>query len=55
VRIVGADVFLTGQVATTARRDAVHAVIHDVAPELTVHNQVAVLPVDAPTTREEIR
>jgi osmotically-inducible protein OsmY len=55
VRIVGADVFLTGQVATTARRDAAHAVINDVAPELTVHNQLAVLPVDAPTTREEIR
>ena len=55
VRIVGTDVFLTGQVATPVRRDAVHAVIHDVAPELNVHNQLDVLPVDAPTTREEIQ
>jgi hypothetical protein len=55
VRIVGTDVFLTGQVASPARRDAVHAVVHDFAPELTVHNQLDVLPVDAPTTREEIR
>jgi osmotically-inducible protein OsmY len=54
VRIVGIDVFLTGQVASSARRDAVHAVVHDFAPELTVHNQLDVLPVDAPTTREEI-
>ena len=55
VRIVGTDVFLTGQVATPVRRDAVHDVIHDVAPELSVHNQLDVLPVEAPTTREEIR
>jgi hypothetical protein len=55
VRIVGADVFHPGLVATRVRRDGVRAVIHDVAPELTVHNQLDVLPVDAPTTREEIR
>jgi osmotically-inducible protein OsmY len=55
VRIVGDDVFLTGQVTSPARRDAVHAVVHDFAPGLTVHNQLDVLPVEAPTTREEIR
>jgi osmotically-inducible protein OsmY len=55
VRIVGGDVFLTGQVASAARRDAVRAVVQELAPDLTVHNQLDVLPVDAPTTREEIR
>jgi hypothetical protein len=33
----------------------VHDVVHDFAPDLHVHNQVDVLPVEAPTTREEIR
>jgi osmotically-inducible protein OsmY len=55
VRIVGTDLFLTGAVATAPRRDAVEAVVHDVAPELTLHNQLDVLPVEAPHGREEIR
>jgi osmotically-inducible protein OsmY len=55
VRIVGQDLYLTGQVATAARRDAARSVVHDVAPELEVHNQLDVLPVGVPTGREEIR
>jgi osmotically-inducible protein OsmY len=55
VRIVGQDLYLTGQVATPARRDAARAVVNDVAPELEVHNQLDVLPVAAPTGQEEIR
>jgi hypothetical protein len=55
VRIVGNDLFLTGAVATAPRRDAVEAVVHDVAPDLTLHNQLDVLPVDAPHGQEEIR
>jgi osmotically-inducible protein OsmY len=54
VRVVGRDLYLTGQVASPARRDAVHTVVHDLAPQLQVHNQHDVLPVEAPTTREEI-
>jgi osmotically-inducible protein OsmY len=55
VRIVGDDVYLTGTVTTASRRDAIDTVIHEVAPDLRVHDQLDVLPVDAPTTREEIR
>jgi len=55
VRIVGTDVFLTGAVSTPPRRDAVEAVIRDVAPHLVLHNQLDVLPAGAPTGREEIR
>jgi hypothetical protein len=55
LRIVGRDLYLTGQVASPARRDAVRSVVHDVAPELEVHNQLDVLPVAAPTGQEEIR
>jgi osmotically-inducible protein OsmY len=55
VRIVGGDLYLTGQVATPARREAARAVVHDVAPELQVHNQLDVLTTTAPTGREEIR
>ena len=54
VRIVGNDLYLTGQVASPRRRDAAESVVHDVAPELKVHNQLDLLPVDAPTSREEI-
>ena len=45
----------TGAVASAPRRDAAEAVVRDVAPELTVHNQLDVLPVAAPTGQEEIR
>ena len=54
VRIIGNDVYLTGQVASAPRREAAESVVHDVPPELKVHNQLDVLPVDAPTSREEI-
>jgi osmotically-inducible protein OsmY len=55
VRIVGDDLYLTGAVSTAPRREAAEAVVHDVAPELQVHNQLDVLPVAAPSGREEIR
>ena len=55
VRIVGHDLYLTGAGASAPRRDGGAAVVHDVAPELNVHNQLDVLPVAAPTGQEEIR
>ena len=55
IRIVGDDVFLTGSVSTSARRDAIDAVVHEVAPELRVHDQLDVLSADAPAGHEEIR
>jgi hypothetical protein len=55
VRIVGDDLFLTGMVSSAPRRDAAEVVVRDAVPGLRIHNQLAVLPVDAPSTREEIR
>jgi osmotically-inducible protein OsmY len=54
VRIVGADLFLTGGVSSEPRRTAVEDVVRGEVPDLTIHNQLDVLPVDAPTGREEI-
>ena len=55
VRIVGSDLFLTGSVSSPPRRQAAEDVVRAQVPELTIHNQLDVLPVDAPTGREEIR
>jgi hypothetical protein len=54
VRIVGSDLFLTGMVSSEPRRDAAEAVVRAEVPELIVHNQLAVLPVDAPIGHEDI-
>ena len=54
VRIVGSDVFLSGTVTSTSRRDAAEAVVREQAPRLRVHNQIDVLSIDAPGGREEI-
>jgi hypothetical protein len=55
VRIVGHDIFLTGTVSSPQRRDAAETVVRHEVPDLVVHNQLALLPAAAPTTREEIR
>ncbi|GAA1276330.1 BON domain-containing protein [Saccharothrix xinjiangensis] len=55
VTVRGDNVLLSGSVASEERRDALKAVVHDVAPELTVLDDVKVVPVDAPAGREEIR
>jgi osmotically-inducible protein OsmY len=55
VRIVGSDIFLTGSVSSPPRRQAAEDVVRAQVPDLTIHNQLDVLPVDAPTGREEIR
>jgi hypothetical protein len=54
VRIVGSDVFLTGTVSSPERSAAIETVVREEAPDLTPHNQLDVLPSDAPTGREEI-
>jgi osmotically-inducible protein OsmY len=54
VRIVGADLYLTGMVSSAPRRDAAEAVVRAEVPHLKIHNQLDVLPGDAPTGREEI-
>lgn len=42
-RVVGRKLFLTGHVMTDERRDAVSTVVKEVAPDLDLHNEVAVL------------
>jgi len=54
VRIVGSELFLTGMVSSAPRRDAAEAVVRGEVPHLTIHNQLDVLPSDAPIGREEI-
>ena len=49
VQVSGGKVFLTGQVATAERQQAVGAVAAEVLPDYEVHNQTSVTPVgDAP-------
>jgi osmotically-inducible protein OsmY len=55
VRIVGSDLFLTGSVSSPPRRQAAEDVVRAQVPELTIHNQLDVLPTEAPSGREEIR
>ena len=45
VRLVAGKVFLTGQVPTEERREAVGAVATDVLPDYEVHNETLVTPV----------
>lgn len=55
VTVRGDNVLLSGDVASAERRAELEAVIHDVAPELTVLDDVKVVPVEAPVGREELR
>jgi osmotically-inducible protein OsmY len=55
VTVRGDNVLLSGDVASPERRAALEAVIHDVAPELTVIDDVKVVPSEAPVGREELR
>ncbi|MGM1061864.1 BON domain-containing protein [Saccharothrix sp. Mg75] len=55
VTVRGDNVMLSGTVASADRRQALEAVIHDVAPGLTVLDDVKVVSVDAPAGREELR
>lgn len=55
VTVRGDHVLLSGDVASAERRGELEAVIHDVAPELTVLDDVKVTPVGEPEGREELR
>lgn len=55
VTVRGHNVLLSGDVTSADRRAELEAVIHDVAPELTVLDDVKVTPVEAPIGREELR
>jgi hypothetical protein len=55
VRAVAGKVFLTGQVATPERRQAVGEVAAEVLPEYDVCNETVVTSVDGEPRVEEIR
>jgi osmotically-inducible protein OsmY len=46
--------FVTGQVMTEQRRDVVPEVVRGVAPDLTVVNEVTVVPTEEPEGREVV-
>jgi osmotically-inducible protein OsmY len=53
VRVANGRVFVTGTVATEARRDTVTRIAASMT-DLDVHNEVVVLRCDAPGDREEL-
>ncbi len=56
VTIRGTDVYLTGEVASAARRDALTVVVQEQLPGVTVHNDVHVVDSRDPgTSVEELR
>ncbi|MFB9902631.1 BON domain-containing protein [Allokutzneria oryzae] len=57
VRVVlrGDQVYLSGDVASEERRRELDRVVHDIAANLKVHNDVRVVGARAPEGREELR
>lgn len=55
VRVHGRTVYLSGQVATAQRCDALTAVVADQAPGMTVRNDVRVVATGQPGEWEELR
>jgi len=55
IRIVGDGIFVTGAVATPARRRAVEEVVNELVPAYTLHNQLRVLDPGPAESAEELR
>ncbi|ACU35747.1 BON domain-containing protein [Actinosynnema pretiosum subsp. pretiosum] len=55
ITVRGDTALLSGDVASPERRAELEAVIHDVAPELTVLDDVKVVPVGEPEGQEDLR
>ncbi|WP_020667063.1 hypothetical protein [Amycolatopsis nigrescens] len=55
VFVRGRQVHLCGEVATEGRRAALAEVLHELAPDLLVRNDVRVMSAEAPAGREELR
>ena len=53
-RVVGDAVFLQGRVATSARRDEVGALVADLVPQYTIHNDVVVVEARESTEPEHL-
>ncbi len=54
VTVAGKRVFLSGEVASEAHREAVAEVVRDLVPDLEVHNETSVAPLDPPTEPEKL-
>nr|BFE99555.1 hypothetical protein GCM10020241_12310 [Streptoalloteichus tenebrarius] len=54
VQLRGEHVYLVGEVASEERRRHLTEVVHELAPELTVHNEVGVVECREPSTAEEL-
>ena len=54
IRFVGGGIFVTGAVATAARKRAVEEVVKELLPAYTLHNQLHVLDQGPPATAEEL-
>ena len=54
VRIVGDGIFVTGAVATPARKRSVEEVVNELLPDYTLHNQLHVLDPGPAQTAEEL-
>lgn len=55
VTLAAGRVFVSGQVMTEQRRDAVPDVVRSVAPDLEVVNEVTLVPCDEPDGQEVLR
>ncbi|ATE53410.1 MULTISPECIES: phospholipid-binding protein [Actinosynnema] len=55
ITVRGDTALLSGDVASPERRAELEAVIHDVAPELTVLDDVKVVPAGEPEGQEDLR
>jgi formaldehyde-activating enzyme involved in methanogenesis len=55
VRIVGQDAYVSGSVTTVTRRDVCDAVVRELLPDHTVHNQLVVLEPRVPSGAEDVR
>jgi osmotically-inducible protein OsmY len=54
VMVAGGKVFLTGQVPTAARRDAITEVAEELLPDRDVHNGVTVETIDESAQPEQL-
>lgn len=54
VKIVGDQVFVTGNISSDERRHAVSDVVEGLVPELKVHNQTVVVRAESPGEAEDL-
>ena len=54
VAVAGSGIFVTGEVPTSERHDAISEILHSGFPDFDHHNHTTVEQVAAPQRREEI-